>query len=35
MWFDGPGEREETLHRVEAALPGADTEETIADGTGI
>ncbi len=30
MWFDGPGERADTLQRVEAAL-----EETFTDGTGI
>jgi tRNA dimethylallyltransferase len=30
MWFDGPGERAETLQRVEAAL-----EETFTDGPGI
>ena len=29
MWFDGPGERADTLQRVEAAL-----EETFTDGTG-
>jgi hypothetical protein len=30
MWFDGPGERADTLQRVEAAL-----EETFTDGTGF
>jgi tRNA dimethylallyltransferase len=30
MWFDGPGERADTLQRVEAAL-----EETLTDGPGI
>ena len=30
MWFDGPGERADTLQRVEAAL-----EETFTDGPGI
>jgi tRNA dimethylallyltransferase len=30
MWFDGPGERADTLQRVDAAL-----EETFTDGTGI
>ena len=30
MWFDGPGERADTLQRVEAAL-----EETLKDGSGI
>lgn len=29
-WFDGPGERADTLQHVEAAL-----EETLTDGTGI
>jgi tRNA dimethylallyltransferase len=30
IWFDGPGERADTLQRVEAAL-----EETFTDGSGI
>ena len=30
MWFDGPGERADTLQRVEAAL-----QETFQDGSGI
>lgn len=30
IWFDGPGERDDTLQRVEAAL-----EETCTDGSGI
>jgi tRNA dimethylallyltransferase len=30
IWFDGPGERRETLHGVEHVL-----EETFTDGTGI
>jgi tRNA dimethylallyltransferase len=32
MWFDGPGERTETLQRVEAVL---EQTETFTDGTGI
>ena len=38
IWFDGPGERAETLHRVGDALAAraaCDREETPADGPGF
>jgi tRNA dimethylallyltransferase len=35
IWFDGPGEWPETLHRVEAALAAiGQSEETLPDGPG-